>query len=350
MMDTSANLSHNSFDDREQNGPADAAGISVPGTREQELEGAVAALRREVEEKTKKLDKLKRYIANLEADGDRLNKALVFANSYKEAMDFNIIGIPMIMVSPSFELVKANKAFLEVAGFDPEVLQEKPKCSEVLKCESFRKGRCILREAFDSKQVVHGHQCSYVNPNGRKFKLTIDASPILDLATGEVLGGIEVFSKAEEDTRGKYLIFVVAGQEMGANVSNLKEIIPMVDVRPLPNMPDYVRGVVNLRGKVLPVLELRKKLGLVNGHEAEHPCVAIFELRRGVDRKTCGFIVDEIKGIVDLNSKDIEAMPEVGSAHKGTCIQGIAKVQNQSRVLIDVESLLWGDAMNFGRS
>jgi len=305
-------------------------------------DATIEALRREVEEKSKRIDKLKKYIGNLEADGDRLNRELTLANSYREALDLDIIGIPIMMVSRDFELLKANRLFCDISGVDPDTLRHKPKCSDALRCDTFRQGRCIVRDAYDAKAPVRGHRCRYVNPAGRKFQFTADASPIMDLASGAILGGIEVFSQVEEDTRSQYLLFSVDGKEMGARTDTLREIISQTDVHPFPDMPAHVTGVINVRGQILPVVDLKTSLGLVNDTAGVRQCIAVFASPEGTTPGAFGLVLDDIREIVTLNRSDIEAAPDLGLATAGSRVQGIARIRGQSRVVIDVATLVCG--------
>jgi len=297
---------------------------------------AVAELTRQLQEKTKKIEKLAKYIANLETDGDRLNRELIVANSHKTC--FESITNPLFMVNSSLQIEFVNKAFCDFIGSTPEEFQSKPSCSEVLNCGTFRK-RCLLKECFATKEHITGVKCSFVSAAGRKFAFLADALPIHNIATSEILGGFEIFREVDEDTVRKYLMFESGDHQYGVDVKWLKCIVRLPAITPMVNVSDHVRGVINLRGQIIPIYDLNCILGLKPMESSERQCVLVFEGKAQGETRSFGFVVDQVCEIRAISAKEIEPAPDVCGNRVGTFVAGILKIDRQARVIIDAFSL-----------
>ncbi len=301
-----------------------------------EMSSKVEELTREMEAQAKKIEKLKKYIANVEADGDRLGRELVIANSYK--ICFDSITNPLFMVDTSYHIHYANNAFLDITNSSPEILQARPACSEFLNCTHFR-NRCLLKECFAEKRGIKGFKCSFFNTAERQFTFVVDALPIHNIATNEILGGFEIFREIVEDTLMKCLMFMLSDQEFGVSIKKLKCIIPMQKITPVPKLPDYVRGVIDLRGQVIPIFDLNCRLGFDQIELSDRQRIIIMESKVGDETKAFGFIVDQVIDIRTINAKDIEPAQSVDYMGSLNYIAGIAKVDKSARVIIDTAYL-----------
>jgi purine-binding chemotaxis protein CheW len=147
------------------------------------------------------------------------------------------------------------------------------------------------------------------------------------------------------DHAGKYLTFALAEEEYGVPVLKVREIVRMMDITTVPHMPPHVRGVINLRGKVIPVIDLRVKFGFPAQEYTERTCIVIVEVALPVARVMMGIIVDRVAEVLYLTSQDIEPTPEFGGRVQTDYMRGIAKVKGRVKILIDLDRVLGGDGI-----
>jgi len=142
-------------------------------------------------------------------------------------------------------------------------------------------------------------------------------------------------------TVGRYLTFVLGGEAYGIQVLKVREIIRQVDITPVPLMPSHVLGVSNLRGKIIPIMDLRIKLGLPLQPDDERACVVVVQVK-GVQAQTLqiGIKVDAVEEVVNLSSADIEDAPNFGASLDTRYICGMAKVKGVVKTLLDIDLLL----------
>jgi purine-binding chemotaxis protein CheW len=139
---------------------------------------------------------------------------------------------------------------------------------------------------------------------------------------------------------GKYLTFKLAVEEYGLEILKVQEIMKMVEVTKIPRTPDYVRGVINLRGKVIPVVDLRLKFGMEAKDTTVKTCVIVVQVKRNDSTVTMGIIVDEVSEVLDVTSDQIEPSPEFGTAVRTDFILGIGKVGKKVVMLLDADKVL----------
>lgn len=135
---------------------------------------------------------------------------------------------------------------------------------------------------------------------------------------------------------GQYLTFVLKGQPYGVPIGTVREINRMSDITPVPQTPTFVAGVVNLRGKVIPVVDLRLKLGLEYIAQTKETCIIVIE----TDNGQVGTIVDSVRGVIELNDSQIEPAPALGDDETMRFIMGMGKVDNQVVVLLSIVECL----------
>lgn len=144
-----------------------------------------------------------------------------------------------------------------------------------------------------------------------------------------------------EGLAGKYLTFRLGEEAYGLSVLKIREIIRHTNVTAVPQVPDYVKGVLNLRGKVIPVLDLRVKFGFARAEVTERTCILVVQVLRGDDTSvTMGLIVDAVESVVSLAGKDIEPTPDFGAHIDTDAIPGMATLESRIVSLIDIDRAL----------
>jgi purine-binding chemotaxis protein CheW len=139
---------------------------------------------------------------------------------------------------------------------------------------------------------------------------------------------------------GKYLSFSLSGEGYGLPILKVKEIIGMMPITPIPQAPEYVKGVINLRGKVIPILELRRKFGLQESDITERTCIIVVEVEGQSGRQLIGNIVDSVSEVLNIKIGDIEATPTFAARSNTDFILGMAKIGSTVKILLDIEKVL----------
>ncbi len=139
---------------------------------------------------------------------------------------------------------------------------------------------------------------------------------------------------------GKYLTFKLAAEEYGLEILKVQEIIKMMEITQVPRTPAFVRGVINLRGKVIPVVELRLKFGMESVATTDKTCVIVVQVKRSASTVTMGIIVDEVSEVLDVLADQIEPPPEFGASVDTDFILGMGKVAKKVVMLLDVDKVL----------
>ena len=142
---------------------------------------------------------------------------------------------------------------------------------------------------------------------------------------------------------GKYLTFRLAHEEYGVQIIKVVEIIKMMEVTAVPRTPQYVRGVINLRGKVIPVVELRKKFDMPPIDDTDETCIIVVNVRTAGVEVQMGILVDTVSEVLDIGGADIEPPPKFGGAIDTAFILGMAKAKGTVKILIDIDRVLSGE-------
>lgn len=139
---------------------------------------------------------------------------------------------------------------------------------------------------------------------------------------------------------GKFLSFQLSKEEYGIAILKVREIIGMVDVTPLPRTPDFVRGVVNLRGRIIPVIDLRRKFGMEPAEFTNETCIVVVDVGRDADSAfRVGCIVDTVSEVLTIGAEHFEATPRCANA-AGDYIAGLAKLKDRVLILLDIERVI----------
>jgi len=150
---------------------------------------------------------------------------------------------------------------------------------------------------------------------------------------------------------GKYLTFSIRRESYGIDVLQVREIIRMTNITALPRMPDYVRGVINLRGKIIPVMDIRLRFGITEIENTEQTCIVVV-LVKLPDGKTSqmGLIVDKVEEVINVAASEIEETPDFGKDVFTECILGMAKIKGAVKTLLDIDRVLATDGHEVLRS
>jgi purine-binding chemotaxis protein CheW len=145
---------------------------------------------------------------------------------------------------------------------------------------------------------------------------------------------------ADRALGGKYLTFMLADEEYGLEILKVREIIGIMDITKVPQTPDFMQGVINLRGKVIPVIDLRTKFGLERAEYNDQTCIIVVDV--GL---LMGIIVDTVQEVHDIATADIEPPPQLGSSADTSFILGMGKVNDDVKILLDIDKVLTSDEL-----
>lgn len=150
-------------------------------------------------------------------------------------------------------------------------------------------------------------------------------------------------AKAADGRQGKYLVFHLGREEFAVAVLKVREIMGLQEITEVPQTPHYVRGVINLRGKVIPVVDLRRKFGMPEGEATARTCIIVLEVRRksgGADPLLMGVIVDGVSEVLTIQDQEIEDTPSFGEDVRLPYILGMAKVKGRVKILLDIDEVM----------
>ena len=142
---------------------------------------------------------------------------------------------------------------------------------------------------------------------------------------------------------GKYLTFALGDEEYGVQVLKVREIIKMMDITSVPQVPRYVKGLINLRGKVIPVVDLRLKFSFPEHGYTERTCIIVVEVALAASNVMMGIIVDAVSEVLTIATDEIEHTPEFGERVTTDYMKGVAKVKGRVKILLDLDRVLGTD-------
>lgn len=156
----------------------------------------------------------------------------------------------------------------------------------------------------------------------------------------EIAKAFDQAVKRMVDREGKYLSFSLAGEEYGIGILKVKEIIGMMPITTVPRTPHSVRGVINLRGKVIPVVDLRLKFGMAEMDYTDRTCIVVVEIRSGFENELMGMVVDSVSEVLNIRRGEIEDTPAFGTVRDTAYILGMAKLGGGVKILLDIDKVL----------
>ncbi|HXE14559.1 MAG TPA: chemotaxis protein CheW [Bryobacteraceae bacterium] len=145
---------------------------------------------------------------------------------------------------------------------------------------------------------------------------------------------------AKAERGGKYLIFQLGREEFGARVLKVREIMGVQDITAVPHTPAYIKGVINLRGKVIPVVDLRLKFGLREAEYTQRTCIIVVQVQHENSLVFMGVVVDGVAEVLTLNPADIEDTPDFGNGISTPYLLGMAKIKGKVKILLDIDQVL----------
>jgi purine-binding chemotaxis protein CheW len=147
------------------------------------------------------------------------------------------------------------------------------------------------------------------------------------------------------EKEGKYLTFSLDGEEFGLSILRIVEIMGVLPITPVPRVPEFFKGVINLRGKVIPVIDLRLRLGLQAAEYTDRTCIIVVETQAPDGLVKTGIVVDSVTEVVNLTADNIEPTPAFGTSLDTSYIMGMAKVDEKVKVLLDIDQVLSEEEM-----
>jgi purine-binding chemotaxis protein CheW len=139
---------------------------------------------------------------------------------------------------------------------------------------------------------------------------------------------------------GIYLIFHLGLEEFGTEVLKVREIMGLQDITAIPQVPGFVKGVINLRGKVIPVIDLRLKFGMASQEYTARTCIVVVRTRQADEDLMIGMIVDGVVEVLNLTTTDIEDTPDFGPGVTTPYLMGMAKIKGKVKILLDIDQVL----------
>ena len=156
---------------------------------------------------------------------------------------------------------------------------------------------------------------------------------------------IEQANKALTEKEGKYLTFALGSEEYGLEILKVREIIGYMDITAVPQTPDDVKGVINLRGQVIPVIDLRAKFGMETAETTDQTCIIVVEISQDGRKFNTGIVVDHVQEVLDIAGDDIEDAPQFGSNVETEFILGMGKIGDTVKILLDIDRVLASDEL-----
>lgn len=147
------------------------------------------------------------------------------------------------------------------------------------------------------------------------------------------------FNKEEDTQKGKYLTFAIGNEEYGIAIGYVTEIIGIQQITEVPELPPYIRGIINLRGKIIPVMDVRLRFKKDFQEYNDRTCTIVIE----VGKISIGLIVDTVAEVLEIPEQDVVPPPQVGNNHQQRYIKGIGKVEGSVKLLLDCDKLLNAD-------
>jgi len=151
---------------------------------------------------------------------------------------------------------------------------------------------------------------------------------------------IDAAIKETTSKLGKYLTFKLNEEEYGIGIIKVKEIIGMMTITSVPRTPEFVKGVVNLRGKVIPIVDLRLKFSMEAIPYSERTCIIVVEIDSNDATVLIGIVVDAVSEVLNINEDEIEETPTFGTELDTEYILGMAKMEGAVKILLNIDKVL----------
>ncbi len=153
---------------------------------------------------------------------------------------------------------------------------------------------------------------------------------------------MDEYDEDEDAMKDRYLTFSVGDETYGMEIQYVTEIVGIQKITQVPDMPDFVRGVINLRGQVIPVIDIRSRFHMEARAYDDRTCVVVVTF----DEKEIGIIVDMVNEVLDIPSENISPPPSIGVGGQSRYINGMGRTNEEVKILLDVKKLLSDDELN----
>lgn len=139
---------------------------------------------------------------------------------------------------------------------------------------------------------------------------------------------------------GKHLTFALGKENYGIPILEVREIIGMLDITEVPKTPEYIKGIVNLRGKIIPIMDLRSKFGMEAVEYTERTCIIVVEVNIHGMKRPMGIVVDTVSEVVNIEQGEIEAALDYGAKVEGNFLSGMGKVKDKVVMILEIEKIV----------
>lgn len=153
-------------------------------------------------------------------------------------------------------------------------------------------------------------------------------------------GSVKQLEQEGRRLDGKYLTFALGNEEYGIAILKVREIIGLLEITAVPHTPSYIKGVINLRGRVIPVLDLRIKFGMPAKEYDERTCIIVVEVEGLAGTVQIGMLVDSVSEVLNIGEEEIEPPPALGGGADNGNIMGMAKIKNKVKMLLDIDRVI----------
>ncbi|MCK5241572.1 purine-binding chemotaxis protein CheW [bacterium] len=153
---------------------------------------------------------------------------------------------------------------------------------------------------------------------------------------------VSAIETQESHLGGLYLTFSMSGEEYGIEILKVQGIIQKMEITPIPRLPDFVKGVINLRGKVIPIIDLRLRFGMPESDQGDRTCIIVVDL----GNLEMGVIIDKVSEVVNFPALEIEKTPSFGVSLNTDFILGLGKSEKRVTILLDIQKVLTSEEIN----
>jgi purine-binding chemotaxis protein CheW len=155
----------------------------------------------------------------------------------------------------------------------------------------------------------------------------------------------EIHAAVSQQEEGQYLTFLIGGEMFAISILSIKEIIEYGSLTVVPMMPDFIRGVINLRGAVVPVVDLSARFGRTASEVTRRSCIVIIEVEADEEKQDVGVVVDSVSEVLEIPAAEIEPAPSFGARIRADFISGMGKVDGKFVIILNAERVLSVDEM-----
>lgn len=150
----------------------------------------------------------------------------------------------------------------------------------------------------------------------------------------------ETVQRTSEELSGKYLLFSLGNEDFGLEIIKVREIIGYMNITPVPGTADYVKGVINLRGSVIPVTDLRSKFGMPETKITDQTCIVVVEVQQQKQSVSVGLVIDQVREVMDITAGQIDPAPRFDTNTDMSFILGMGKINDHVKTLLNIDKVL----------